>query len=138
MIVFKRLLLRGLSRSGSRIGSRSGGRISSRSGSVSGRSSGGIGSGSRGSGGIGRRSGGVSRRGGGIRSRSFRILLGAASHQRESRDRGGECNVQFHVGVPQKYLVVSESKQTFVATICIAARDFIVSPIHLKQLQFVR
>ena len=122
MIVFKRLLLRGLGRSGSRVGSRSGGSIGSRS--VSGRSSSGIGSGSRRSGGIGRRSGGVSRRSGGIRSRSFRILLGAASHQRESRDRGGECNIQFHVGVPQKYLVVSETKQTFVATIFIAARDF--------------
>jgi hypothetical protein len=33
--------------------------------------------------------------------------------------------------------VVSETKQTFVATICIAARDFIGSPIHLKQVQFL-
>jgi len=32
--------------------------------------------------------------------------------------------------------VVSETKQTFVATICTAARDFIDSPILLKQLQF--
>jgi len=32
--------------------------------------------------------------------------------------------------------VVRETKQTFVAAICIAARDFIDSPIHLKQLQF--
>jgi hypothetical protein len=32
--------------------------------------------------------------------------------------------------------VVSELKQTFVAAICTAARDFIDSPIHLKQLQF--
>jgi len=32
--------------------------------------------------------------------------------------------------------VVSETKQTFVAAICTAARDFIDSPIHLKQLQF--
>ena len=68
---------------------------------------------------------------------AFRILLGCSHHQRESRDRGGESNVQFHVGVPQKYLVVSETKQTFVAAICIAARDFIDSPIHLKQLQIL-
>jgi hypothetical protein len=33
--------------------------------------------------------------------------------------------------------VVSETKQTFVATICTAARDFIDSPIHLKQVQFL-
>jgi hypothetical protein len=33
--------------------------------------------------------------------------------------------------------VVSETKQTFVATICIAARDFIDSPIYLKQVQFL-
>jgi hypothetical protein len=32
--------------------------------------------------------------------------------------------------------VVSETKQTFVTAICTAARDFIDSPIHLKQLQF--
>jgi hypothetical protein len=34
--------------------------------------------------------------------------------------------------------VVSDTKHTFVATIFTAARDFIASPIHLKQLQFVR
>jgi len=34
----------------------------------------------------------------GIRSSSFLL---AAGHQRESRDRGGKSNFQFHVGVPQ-------------------------------------
>jgi hypothetical protein len=33
--------------------------------------------------------------------------------------------------------VVRETKQTFVAAIYIAARDFIDSPIHLKQVQFL-
>ncbi|MEO8016959.1 MAG: hypothetical protein ABI769_04020 [Pseudomonadota bacterium] len=33
--------------------------------------------------------------------------------------------------------MVSETKQTFVATIYIAARDFIDSPIYLKQVQFL-
>jgi hypothetical protein len=131
-----RLVLRRFGRSSGSVSSRSSG-VGRSHGGVSSRSSG-IGSGSRSSGGIGRRGSGVGRRGSGVSGRSgnFRVLLGAASHQRESRDRGGESNVQFHVGVPQKYLVVSETKQTFVATICTAARDFIDSPIHLKQLQF--
>jgi hypothetical protein len=33
--------------------------------------------------------------------------------------------------------VVRETRQTFVAAIRIAARDFIHSPIHLKQVQFL-
>jgi hypothetical protein len=33
--------------------------------------------------------------------------------------------------------VVRETKQTFVAAIHIAARDFIHSPNHLKQVQFL-
>src|SRR4051812_19470 len=117
------LLLRGLGRGRS-------GRVRSSGSGAIGRSSRRVGSrGSR----LGSRSSRFSgRRSGGIRSCSF--LLAAGGHQRKGRDRSGKGNVQFHVGVPQKYLVVSETKQTFVA-ICIAARILSESPTYLKQLQ---
>src|SRR6185295_18292024 len=129
----RRLLLRrlGRGRSGSGVSGRSSSGVSRSSGSggVGGRSSSGVG---------GRSSSGIGSRGSsGVSSRSFRrsSFLLAAGNQREGRDRSGKGEFQFHVGVPRKYLVVSETKQTFVDTIYIAARDSIESTIHLKQLQ---
>jgi hypothetical protein len=120
-----RLLLRRLSRS------------FGRSGSGVSRSSGGIG---RGSGsGIRRSSGGIRRGSGGVRGSGFRsgFLLAAGRHHRKGRNRGGESNVQFHVGVPQSVLVERETEQTFVCSDCIAARNFIDLRNHLKQVQIL-
>jgi hypothetical protein len=130
-----RLLLRRLSRSFGRSGSGVG-----RSSSGISRGSGGI---RRGSGGVRGGSGGIRRGSGGIRggasgfsSRGFdRFLLAAGRHHRKGRNRGGESNVQFHVGVPQSVLVEKETEQTFVCSDCIAARNFIDLPKHLKQVQ---
>jgi hypothetical protein len=133
-----RLLLRRLSRRSS-VG-RSGSGISRSSGGI-GRSSSGIRRGSGGvrggSGGIRRSSGGIRRGSGGIRGSGFRsrFLLAAGRHHRKGRNRGGESNVQFHVGVPQSVLVERETEQTFVCSDCIAARNFIDLPNHLKQVQ---
>jgi hypothetical protein len=134
-----RLLLRRLSRSFGRGGSgvsRSSGGIGRGGGSGIRRSSGGV---RRGSGGIRRGSGGIRRSSGGFRGSGFRsgFLLAAGRHHRKGRNRGGESNVQFHVGVPQSVLVERETEQTFVCSDCIAARNFIDLRNHLKQVQIL-
>jgi hypothetical protein len=134
-----RLLLRRLSRSFGRGGSgvsRSSGGIGRGSGSGIRRSSGGI---RRGSGGIRRGSSGIRGGSGGFRRSGFRrgFLLAAGRHHRKGRNRGGESNVQFHVGVPQSFLVERETEQTFVCSDCIAARNFIDLRNHLKQVQIL-
>jgi hypothetical protein len=131
-----RLLLRRLSRSFGRSGSgvsRSSGGIGRGSSGIR-RGSGGI---RRGSGSVRRSSGGIRRGSGGVRGSGFRsgFLLAAGRHHRKGRNRGGESNVQFHVGVPQSVLVERETEQTFVCSDCIAARNFIDLRNHLKQVQ---
>jgi hypothetical protein len=134
-----RLLLRRLSRSFGRSSSgigRSSGGISRGSSSGIRRGSGGV---RGGSGGIRRSSGGIRRGSGGFRGSGFRsgFLLAAGRHHRKGRNRGGESNVQFHVGVPQSVLVERETEQTFVCSDCIAARNFIDLRNHLKQVQIL-
>src|SRR5688500_5646925 len=102
-----RLLLRRLSRSFGRSGSgvsRSSGGVGRSGSSGIRRGSGGI---RRGSGGIRRGSSGIRGGSGGFRRSGFRsgFLLAAGRHHRKGRNRGGESNVQFHVGVPQSFLV---------------------------------
>ncbi len=113
-----RLLLRRLSRSFGRSGSGIG-----RSSSGISRGSSGIRRGScgirRGSGGIRRRSSGIRRGSGGFRGSGFRsgFLLAAGRHHRKGRNRGGESNVQFHVGVPQSFLVEKRPNKRLFAAI---------------------
>jgi hypothetical protein len=99
-----RLLLRGFGRGRSSSVSGRSGSVGSRSSGVSGRSSGvrrGGGSG------VSSRSSSVSGRSSSVGSRGFRFLLRAAGNGK-GRNGSGESNVQFHVGVPQKYLVVRD------------------------------
>jgi hypothetical protein len=114
-----RLLLRRLSRSFGRSSSgigRSSGGISRGSSSGIRRGSGGV---RGGSGGIRRSSGGIRRGSGGFRGSGFRsgFLLAAGRHHRKGRNRGGESNVQFHVGVPQSFLVEKRPNKRLFAAI---------------------